>query len=92
MNVGEEDGRSCYGVIAETSSSISSGALQVLKIQIAKYIFDWKSKRTFIFKVCQAGNKHTWRPALPHDIEIVNTMKKPPLWETSLKNFYPPPC
>ena len=29
MNIGEEDGRSCYGIIAETSSSISKDALQV---------------------------------------------------------------
>lgn len=29
LNVGEEDGRSCYSVIPETPSSVSSEALQV---------------------------------------------------------------
>lgn len=46
MNVGEEDGRSCYGIIAETSSSISSGALQVLNSNT----FLTKAIRYFLFR------------------------------------------
>ena len=36
LNVREEDGRSCYGVIAETSTSMSSEALQVFFLKTKK--------------------------------------------------------